>query len=308
MSKRDTICVVPYVALEIENDGYLTPCCDYPPTKSANFKDYDRWWSIDLNIVKTELHNNIKHKRCGVCWGKENLGPNSRRQMMNNAFPDVYNEILAATSPADIQLKNPKFIHINFGNTCNLKCIMCSPGFSSSLSTEYQLNKDKYNKLNINWDQDISSYKHKWYQSPEFLTFKDQLFTQDVEEVLLTGGEPMMIPESLELLESMKTPEKIQLNITTNGSYLNSRWIESFKKFKKVKISVSLEGIGEHNNYLRYGSDWNVIENNIRNLMLIDTVAVSVTTVIQHSSAYSFIDLLKFYINLQFKIIKLDNY
>lgn len=301
MNKKDTVCVVPYIALEVEKDGNLKPCCEYPSRpKFANFKDYARWWSTDLNQIKTDLHNGIGHKGCFRCKNNEELGGYSRRKMMNEKYPAKYAEIINAESPSDIKLSNTKFVHLNFGNSCNLKCVMCSPEFSSSIATEYKLNRNKYSTIEwtLFWDDLVKNYENKWYKTPEFLTFKNQLLNNEIEEIMLTGGEPMMVPESLELLESIENPENINLYITTNGSYLDDRWISIISKFKKVSITVSLEGVGKYNEYIRYESNWDLIEKNIKTFANIKSVNLTITTVIQHFSVYTFLDLLDFYLNL----------
>jgi pyruvate-formate lyase-activating enzyme len=296
-----TVCVAPFIALNVQEEGYLKPCCEYIDSNDTNnmhnFREYHTWWHIDLDIVRNELRSGIPHTNCSRCFNREKLGVSSYRMMMNKNYPDDYNTILNTDISQSIKIDSPKYVHIDIGNTCNLKCIMCHPKSSSSISSEYQTHAFAYKQININHDNFVNNFEHKWFKTDEFTRLQKTILP-NAKEIFLTGGEPMMVPESLIMLESIANPENIEVSITTNGTWLNDQWIAAFKRFKKLKIAVSVDGVGTHGEYVRYGSKWETVSANIHKLLTLDNAWITLSTVIQHTSAYTFIDLLKFYLSL----------
>jgi sulfatase maturation enzyme AslB (radical SAM superfamily) len=63
-------------------------------------------------------------------------------------------------------------------------------------------------------------------------------------------------------------PEQCTLKYTTNGSiFPKSDRIDQWKRFEKVKITLSIDGIGERFDHLRYPLKWSVVENNIHRML-----------------------------------------
>jgi sulfatase maturation enzyme AslB (radical SAM superfamily) len=68
-------------------------------------------------------------------------------------------------------------------------------------------------------------------------------------------------------------------------------------KFKELSVTVSLEGIGAHNDYLRYGSEWSTVRDNIFRLQQLKNLSfgmVGVNHVLQHTSRLALLPLLEF--------------
>lgn len=249
-----TFCVAPFVGVEILKDGKLAPCCRYLDKEIKPdwvFRNFNQWWNTGLDDLRQELLNDIPSNGCVSCWRDESIGVTSYRQNLNNKFPQ-YNNL---TQPLDLPINQM----YNFGNFCNLKCIMCSPFASSQVEAEYEKNQKEFNKIGI---QFITDKEIKWYKTSNFVDLKDQL-AQQVQSIQLQGGEPLLSPDALNLLRSIPDPSVVDLTVTTNATIVTADIIELLKQFKDVTITVSLEGVGPHNDYLRYGSVWREIENNI---------------------------------------------
>jgi hypothetical protein len=74
----------------------------------------------------------------------------------------------------------------------------------------------------------------------------------------------------------------------SNLTKLNSRLIENFKLFKSVSFSVSLEGVGLHNDYVRHPSQFNEIDKNLK--LLRDSLSnthYNINHVFQNTSVYA---------------------
>ena len=54
-------------------------------------------------------------------------------------------------------------------------------------------------------------------------------------------------------------------------------------------------GVGAVGEYVRHGCNWATVAANIKKLSTLDCVSVGITTVIQHTSVHTLIDILEFY-------------
>ena len=62
-------------------------------------------------------------------------------------------------------------------------------------------------------------------------------------------------------------PENVIVKYATNLSiFPNDETIELWKKFKKVILNVSIDGVGEKFEYVRWPLQWHQIDNNLKKL------------------------------------------
>ena len=89
----------------------------------------DAFSSNHLHTLRKNLLNGIKVSDCQRCWDMEKLKGQSKRQDINQYFND---------ESIHKMIDNPVLdnIKISFGNKCNLRCMMCSPGFSDQIGRE----------------------------------------------------------------------------------------------------------------------------------------------------------------------------
>lgn len=254
MKNPDTFCLAPFLSVEVRKDGKLAPCCrfTYEVDPRWHFRNFDHWWKEDLKGLRQDLMSGIKNPGCANCWRDQELGVSSYRDQVNNQW----NEYIDLVEP----LEWPIDQMYNFGSFCNLKCIMCNPYASSSIETEYLMNKKYFNDAGIIWNS--VDKEHKWYQSDAFVELKEQI-SLPARFVQLQGGEPLLSPDALDFLSNMPFPDLVTLVITTNMTTLDDDIINILKRFKEVRLTISLEGTGKHNDYIRFGSRWSDIEANV---------------------------------------------
>jgi len=281
-------CVATYNSISVNPDGSIEPCCQYKrdiridPIKFTEFDKYQ-------NTVQRYLHQDaaagVSHPGCKKCWAEESAGWKSLRQSFNEWYlPDASSEISTDNPIYDVELR--------LGNFCNLKCIMCNPHASSSISAERSQNSKKFQSINIATEN--IQHDHYW-ESTEFLEFSTKLF-KDARRVNITGGEPFIIPEILKIIDRL-LPKKdtVILSFNTNLTKVSDKLINSLIPFKRLIIHVSLEGVGPMNDYLRFPSNWNdILENFIKIKTQLPNAHISVNHTFQHTSIYSLPDLVEF--------------
>jgi sulfatase maturation enzyme AslB (radical SAM superfamily) len=209
---------------------------------------------------------------------------------LNGIFQDYINNNEFESSHIEL----PRSVTVMFGNFCNLRCIQCGAFCSSSHQTEQLMNKSKFMNLDV-YSVDENTEK-KWWKTDDFgqLLLK---INKNIEHVFLHGGEPLITPEAVSFLKSIPNPENITMTLTTNATVLTDEVYELLGKFKELSVTVSLEGVGDHNDYLRYGSDWSTIRDNIFRLQQLKNLSfgmVGVNHVLQHTSRLALLPLLDF--------------
>lgn len=295
MSNNDLSCRMAYHGIALNQDGTVDPCCQYtnvPEFERIHFSKFDQFH----NHIRANMHNDavagIKHAGCSKCWQEESAGWTTLRQFAKNWYPD---------EPEYFSVDNPIYhVELRLGNFCNLKCVMCNPGSSSSIQVERQMNVDQFKSIDIypykpNIEEFWNTEEGVPFKIEQWLEFSDRLF-KDLRRINITGGEPFIIPEVLKILDRLlPLKETLHLSFDTNLTQVSERLLQRLEPFKQLKIVVSLEGIGAMNDYLRYPSKWNEIKSNIDLItQRLPDAEISVNHTLQHASAYSLPALAEF--------------
>jgi len=263
------------------------PCCAYneanSPYKKSPITDFESWWNTGLTELREDMLAGTKHKNCSRCWNEEKQGITSYRQHSLTRWGQ-YSDITEPLPVPVVQMIAP-------GNFCNLKCIMCSPYLSSAWGVEYERNRSKFNSIGVEYNSYSKGFWSNRSQAAEVL----QRIVPHAESLQIMGGEPLLNPDCLRVLQSVATPARIELHITTNLTSLTNEWIEIFQKFNST-VLVSVEGIGAKNDYIRQGSDWNTIEANIQRLQAAE-ISLHLTTTFSRVSLSSYPELLQYSID-----------
>jgi radical SAM protein with 4Fe4S-binding SPASM domain len=284
-------CVAPFKAAAIDTNGNMIPCCEYiqDRDKAQQVQNIVQWWNKDIKNFRKELiEGKTDQKECTHCRSKEKLKSINLRKYLNSFFQSTINQIIDdyknGISP------NIEYIEIRVSNYCNLKCIMCGPYASSQIAAEYLRNKDAYHSINM-----VGAYEPtiRWWENEQI---KDDFIATIKQASIINfgGGEPLIVPQVVEICNKLD-PFKVKfLKFNTNLTILTKSFLDSISKFRSVQIDVSLEGINEHNNYIRYGSDWQSIHNNISILKQIPNVNLNISHTLQHTSLYSLPNLIEY--------------
>ena len=145
-------------------------------------------------------------------------------------------------------INNPKIreLEFSFDNHCNFKCVTCNSRFA-----------DGWYKEDIELlDMGLSRTKSKAVrQGHGLVTYPGNIKDLDLSELRylkILGGEPFINRKYLELLESIDL-SNLTVMLTTNNSVFPKDWIETILKCKKFRLMVSLDGIDDVGEFVRYG-------------------------------------------------------
>ena len=303
MMKDDTYCVMPFLSLAVKPDGKVKPCCRY---KTWTDNDKREWYDnsdINHNIVGSNaaLHSKAfesvrqdmlcgkKILGCEKCYAEETHGSfkssgTSMRQWYNRQYKD--HQI------GKIQLK---YLEVSFGNYCNLSCRTCDSALSTSWYDDEVVLSSKYD---IQPNKKILDIPFNW-TSNDF---------KNVNEIKFVGGEPMLNPNFHKFLQTVIDSNKakhIKLTIFTNCSWFpKNHIIDLLKNFSVVNIWLSIDAVGDKNDYIRNKSNWNTVHHCASkwlNLEKKQIVGVVLTPAVGILNAHILDDLIKWWIDLRNK-------
>jgi len=243
-NKSEIFCPLPFMAVDALN-GRFSPCCHVDKKHFANYKTIEQYYqSKELSELQNNLTQNIRDPLCSRCWKNEENGIQSMRQsiLQDNDRIAHQNKI--------------RQVKLHVGKTCNLACMMCFPSVSTT-----------WDKL---WIGDQPEDYEKILGHEHYDEYIENYIKKNIEDILYIetlGGEPLFSKRLFKLLTwivKQDYSKNITLYIITNLTILTPSMIEVLKNFKKVVLTVSLEGIGNVNDYIRWGSNFDKIDINIK--------------------------------------------
>jgi hypothetical protein len=108
-----------------------------------------------------------------------------------------------------------------------------------------------------------------WYMD-DHIIYDDILKSFDtLQRLYITGGEPFIndrVAEILDYLIDKKAAERIWLELSTNCTYVDARIIERLKEFRRLDLNLSIDGVSDTYEYIRYPAKWATIDANIKKL------------------------------------------
>lgn len=145
-----------------------------------------------------------------------------------------------------------KKLHVELSLMCNLTCISCGTISSSAWNKDYHI-------------FDPTAPRIKLFREPQ--KSWENLDLSSLEQLHITGGEPLLDPNNIQILEELdrigQLPN-VTLTYNTNGTILpNDRLLEYWAKSKYVRLFISLDGIENVFEYTRYPAKWDEVQRNI---------------------------------------------
>ena len=276
----DTFCPLAWTSLGMNTHGRIR-ICGYskrsPNRPSLNSKRnpnspslnnvsiQESWNSSYYRQVRLDMLAGRKNSNCERCYVVESLGGKSKRHKSCQSQNLTKEDARKMTDNEGYVNCSPRQIDVRVGNICNLKCIHCWTG-NSSKWYEDKLLLDKYeNTQNIPMD-------NQWISNKGDVWKYIQTHIQDIKELSFLGGEPFASRSHNQLLDWLIENDYTHLSFhyVTNGTLLTKDIIKKLEKMKSVRLHVSMDGIQERAEFLRYPSNWKKLERNLLDLQYAD--------------------------------------
>lgn len=266
MANGKVFCAYPYVSLFVSNSGKQLPCCyaqnnhtsETPAPNILKSKNTQDLWNSDyIRTIRALMAEGKFPAACSVCEKTEALRGKSHRHRSLDQFAEELESLVEDR----FYVKSPiRHLDLRLGNKCNLACRMCHPASSNQLIPEWLMSKEVSERKEA---QDVMAMP-QWSRSESAL----ELLKSDIVDptfIHFAGGEPSIDKRHEKVLEhlvEMGKSKKIILSYNTNLTQKISalRFVE---RFRKIKITVSLDGVGALNDYIRAPSNWNQLNKNL---------------------------------------------
>ena len=283
-TKSASFCAAKWYNATIWLGSGQTTSCHHPPAHA-----------IDLEELKTNpkaIHNTAEKKLdrlmmqtgqrlagCEYCWKIEDIDRNniSDRVYKSKIYPIAsLDDIYRMDHRSDVDLRT---LEIAFDRTCQFACSYCNPAFSSTWVRDIKTNgpyvglvSDGRNHFTHAHDSsqryvygDINPYVEAffaWWESDLHRT---------LDELRITGGEPLMSGETWKLLDWFKNNKgrsQTRLAINTNlGAGVDVDRLLASVQGLDVDIYTSQEATEQQAEYIRDGLDYTAWLHNAERLL-----------------------------------------
>ena len=266
-----------------------TTSCHHPPGHWIPLEELESNPSAIHNTphkkkMRKMMQEGERPAECEYCWKVEDMGKQhiSDRVFKTEIFKD---EDIAKTSTMPWEENvNLKTLEISFDRACNFKCSYCNPAFSTAWVKDI---KDFGGYKNIQSDGrghfvDTAPYAepatrkqednpyiqafHKWWESD---------LADSLEEIRITGGEPIMHKGTWKLFEWFKdNPDRgqdmrfaINSNMCPDTPKVLDRLVKESWHIPHLEVYTSMEATGIQGEYIRDGLDYDLWINNIHRVL-----------------------------------------
>lgn len=265
-------CSAPWRGVTVRENGDVKTCCaGKTPLGNLNSKSIREilHHSDALEEIKSYLLDGRQHSNCAECI---------MHDQQHNTAP--LRQHYQTHYPLDDFTYKLRFVDVRWNNKCNLACQYCSPTFSSVWEDRLGLPTTSPRK---NYQDDLL----------EWVLEK----SHELKELMLVGGEPMLMKQNYELLKQL--PQDCRISIITNFAY-DLATLPCFNDLLQrprdnVIWNISIENIGQQLEYVRNGIQWDRFLANLKLVLEHWPDSVSFNMVYSMFNALDLYDIVKYY-------------
>jgi len=294
---NNKFCPLPWIFEAVRNNGDIRICCQANTSISkgihrkkdgtaynAKYDNLDEARNSDLaKQVRLSMLKGTDHEACIRCDREDASGVNSRRQYENELWNNRFNfDKAKAITKSDGSINTEEvpvmYYDLRFGNFCNLKCRMCGPTDSHQWYEDHvkvwgqetfddshgkvELIKNEKNRYIVKYDD------YNWFDSDEFWQQIDKNIP-NIRQIHTVGGEPLLIDKHYDLLErciDLGYAKDIIVEYNTNLVNVPKRAWDIWPKFKRVQLGISIDAVGDLNDYIRNPSNFQKLAENLHKI------------------------------------------
>jgi len=255
-SVSSSFCLAKWLQVSIHLPAGLTQSCYHPPVHSIPLSELEN----NPRALHNTTHKVLERKQmwegkrptgCSYCWKIEDQGDLSDRHYRSGEewAQTGLSKVLEGGWDENI---NPRYVEVNFNQSCNFKCTYCSP----HLSTEWEKEIDEHGPINIGYnkhndinalvDKGLMPIKGATKENPyveAFWKWWPDLYS-DLKVFRMTGGEPLMDKNTFKVLDYVnKNPnQSLELSITSNMCPPQPKLFDQFlTSIKNIESDITQE-------------------------------------------------------------------
>lgn len=305
INPNHSFCTLPWYHLATNAFGNIILCCRSHLTlreghRALNLRHdslAEVWSGAGYSKVRAAMEAGTLLPECEVCTAEEQAKRVlSKRLKENFKYYQRFDRLRLARSP--------RYLSLNFGSLCNLRCRMCFPSLSSQIFAELKnlLPSDEGRRsipdeVQISFDVARNGGGHNWVEESKFL---DQIDYANLVEAYVTGGEPSLQPALFDFLARCLAAGRsdLFLRIQSNLTQVPKDFVELLNQFQRVQLICSVDGIGELANYVRHPSQFEAIDSNFDQYcrLLKNSIEIVVQSSVNTYSILQLADIVRWYL------------
>lgn len=243
---KDFYCAAPWRGLHINPQGAVKTCCAGDPNMLGNLNSQSIEQILNSDLmgkIRASLSQGKPHKYCNNCVKAERFGADSERQWHNKVNPNF------DYANAGDQYHYPVIVDVRWNTTCNLSCNYCGEACSSKWAGIKNI--------------PFKSGARPYYE--QVCDFIEQHY-ENIHEVALVGGEPLLLPENERLLDVIPESAIVTLITNLNVDLQTNKIYRKLAKRKRVGWSMSFDNIADRFEYVRHGGNWVMLQENLKTI------------------------------------------
>lgn len=288
-TKSASFCAAKWYNATIWLGSGQSTSCHHPPAHSidteelkTNPKALHNTYQKKIDRLNMQLGN--RPKGCEYCWKIEDMGRDaiSDRVYKSKIYPiKALDEAFQTPHQDDVDLRT---LEIAFDRTCQFACSYCNPAFSSTWVKDIRSN-GPYESL-VSDGRNHFTHPHdsaQLYRFGEVNPYVEAFFAwwesdlhRTLQELRITGGEPLMSGDTWKLLDWFKANKgksqtRLAINSNLGPEVDLDRLLDSIDGLE-VDIYTSMEATKAQAEYIRDGLDYNAWLKNVQRLLDSDNI------------------------------------
>jgi len=252
-------CMAPWTHIQQNSYGEINPCCMFYGEDKVYTKKYDSLQDAFDGSENAKLRQRMLNGEyvdsCKKCYRDEELGKSSYRQRFNSRYSIKDKPII-------------RELELALSNKCNFKCVTCNTRFSSAwYEDDKLLGRTHYTNIG------------QHYKSNFDIRNVD---LSELRELKILGGEPFLEKKYLDIFKNINKKNVILFFVTNNSIFPNQEWLKQFSQFKEIRFVVSLDGVYEIAEFVRYGTNFSKFEKNFAKWIELSETTFTNLKVIPH--------------------------
>jgi organic radical activating enzyme len=282
--KSESFCAAKWLNATIWLGSGSTTSCHHPPAHNIPLDELkDNYTAIHntkhKKLMRKMMIEGERPRECEYCWKIEDIGNDniSDRVFKTIIYKDEELENIFHTPwDHDTELKT---LEISFDRICNLACSYCNASFSTTWARDIKKHGAYQNLVSDGaaaFQQDgswVEPYKND-EENPHIQAFWkwwDNGLSTSLDELRVTGGEPLMSANTWKLLDwfneqNSKMRFAINSNLMAKDDIID-KLIEKTKNVHEFHLYTSCEAIGKQAEYIRDGLDYLQWKKNITRIL-----------------------------------------
>ena len=287
-TKAASFCAAKWYNATIWLGSGMTTSCHHPLPHKINLEEIKKNPSAIHNTrekkeQRRQMQCGERPSGCEYCWKIEDIGRDSISDRVYKSKIYTDNELDVAYQSDPNQDVNLRTLEIAFDRTCNFACSYCNPAFSTTWARDIKqggaytdMTTDGRNHFTHSHES-AEPYKkdetnpyveafYKWWETD---------LHKSLDELRITGGEPMMSPNLWRLLDWIETQgEKMRpgMRLAINSNLgakqdIIDKFKQKLKNFDNFHLYTSNESTFGQAEYIRDGLNYNQWHDNMFSMM-----------------------------------------